>query len=437
VFEAARNLMGKATEFVGRGREISMLTNLFTGTVAESMASAVLVTGPAGAGKSRLRRELVEWVQRRQQRAEVLFGAGDSLGAGSPFAMLGRALRRLAGIQEGEPLDEQRRKLSLRVGRELGPESLPRIAAFLGEIASIHFPDEGNDALRAARISPQLMGDGMRRAFEDWLAAECAARPVLIVLEDLHWGDMGTVSFIDAALRNLRERPLMVLALGRPDVAGVFPQLWADRELQIIRLAPLPRRAAEKLVRGALGPEVEIGDAMVDQIVERAGGNPFYLEELIRAAADGRCESLPDSVIGMVQARLDAEGGESRRVLRAASVFGERFSPAGVAALLGGDAEAAQVNDWLDQLCARELVVRIPAPEGGGGGELTFAHALIREAAYAMLTDEDRALGHRLAGDWLEQSGSGDAMALGEHFRRGDEPARSIRWYQWAAEQAL
>src|SRR5204862_7372879 len=76
-------------------------------------------------------------------------------------------------------------------------------------------------------------------------------------------------------------------------------------------------------------------------------------------------------------------------------------------------------------------------PEGGGHAEFTFAHALVREAAYAMLTDDDRTLGHRLAGAWLEQAGAGDAMALAEHFRRGGEPARAVRWYERAAAEAL
>jgi tetratricopeptide (TPR) repeat protein len=437
VFESKRSLLGKATDFVGRGREISMLTNLYSGTVAESIASAVLVTGSAGVGKSRLRQEFLEWVQSRPRRAEVLFGLGDSLGAGSPFGMLAHAIRRSAGIQEGEPLDERRRKLMSRASRHVDRDSVNRVASFLGEIAGVPFPDEQNDALRSARQNPQLMGDGMRRAWEDWLAAECAAGPVLIVLEDLHWGDLGTVSFIDAALRNVRDQPLMVLALARPDVSDRFPSLWEERELQTVRLAPLPRRAAEKLVREALGADV--GEPIVQQIIERADGNAFYLEELIRAAADGRCESLPDSVIGMVQARLDAEDLNARRVLRAASIFGERFTRAGVLALLGGDTEAATVGDWIDHLCARELVARLPSIERPGvmEVELTFSHALVREAAYAMLTDEDRTLGHRLAGEWLELSGHADAMALAEHFRRGDEPGRSICWYQRAAEQAL
>ena len=173
-------------------------------------------------------------------------------------------------------------------------------------------------------------------------------------------------------------------------------------------------------------------------LVERADGNAFYLEELIRAAAAGRADALPDSVLAMVQARLDAEGADGKRVLRAASVFGERFSRAGVAALLGG---AAGIDDGRRRRSSgwrRTSSSRAPRrPLRQGDVELAFAHALVREAAYAMLTDEDRALGHRLAGDWLEQAGAADAMVLAEHFRRGGEPARAVRWYERAAEQAL
>ncbi len=226
VFEVKRNLLGKATDFVGRGREMSMLTNLYAGTLAESMASAVLVIGAAGVGKSRLRQEFVEWVQRQPDRGEVLFGSGDSLGAGSPFAMLGRAIRRAAGIHEAEAVEVKRDKLGARVARHVDRDARARVAAFLGEIASVPFPDEQNDALRAARANPQLMGDEMRRAWEDWLSAECAAAPVLMVLEDLHWGDLGTVSFVDGALRNLRDKRFMVLALARPEVDDQFPALW-------------------------------------------------------------------------------------------------------------------------------------------------------------------------------------------------------------------
>ncbi len=433
-FGVQRQLLGKETPFVGRGREMSMLTNLYAATAAESTATAVLVVGSAGVGKSRLRQELLDWVQRQPERAEVFFGGVDSVGAGSPFAMLARMIRRAAGILDGEPIETRREKLAARVALRVAREIRERVTEFLGEIADVRFDDAQREALRAARANPQLMGDGMRRAFEDWLMAECAAHPVLLVLEDLHWGDLGTVSFLDSALRNLNDRPFMVLAMGRPEVEERFPDLWTARHRQTIRLGPLSRRAAEQLVRQAL---TGVAEDMVARIVERADGNAFYLEELIRAMAAGRSDALPDSVLAMVQARLDTEGPAGKRVLRAAAIFGERFSRAGIAALLGAAPDDEIIGDAIARLDEHELITRAAPPVRQDDVEFVFAHALVREAAYAMLTDEDQKLGHRLAGNWLEQVGAGDAMVLADHFRRGGEPARAVPCYERAAAQAL
>ncbi|KYF78178.1 hypothetical protein BE20_25480 [Sorangium cellulosum] len=145
--------------------------------------------------------------------------------------------------------------------------------------------------------------------------------PPLLVLEDLRWGDQPTVSFLDSALRDLRAMPWMVLALARPEVHETFPRLWAERQTQEIRLKELPRKACERLVRQALG--ASIGREMLERIVALAGGHAFYLEELIRAVAEGRGEALPETVLAMVEARLSRLDPEARRLLRAASVFGE------------------------------------------------------------------------------------------------------------------
>src|SRR6185295_15518538 len=128
---------------------------------------------------------------------------------------------------------------------------------------------------------PILMGDQMRRAFEDWLSAETRQQPVLLVLEDLHWGDLPSVKFVDASLRALQDRPLMVLALARPEVKDLFPDLFAERGIQEMRLKELSKKASEKLVRQVLGEQLT--DDHVAQIVQAAGGNAFYLEELIRS----------------------------------------------------------------------------------------------------------------------------------------------------------
>ncbi|MFH0902520.1 MAG: AAA family ATPase, partial [Pseudomonadota bacterium] len=437
VAEGSRRLLGKTTPFVGRTRELSALTSLFSSCIEESIASVALVAGPPGAGKTRLRQAFLDWVSQRGEPATLLFGTPDALGTGSPFGMLGHALRRSAGIRDDEPLESRRAKLAKRVGKRVSSDVLPRVASFLGELAGAPFPDETCEALRAARRNPLLMADGARTAWEDWLGAECSDRPVLLILEDIHWGDQATIEFVDAALRHLQEQPFMVLALGRPEVFDRFPSIWRERQLQTINLGPLPRKASEKLVKDVLGPDVDA--AIVARIVERADGNAFFLEELIRAVSNGQHDDFPDTVLGIVQTRLDAEGSEAKRVLRAASVFGSKFSSLGVTALLGDETqtETETSSEWLEHLADRELLARASLAADRKDPEYTFRHDLVREAAYAMLTDDDRVLGHRLAGDWLERAGHSDAITLAEHFRRGGELGRCVPWYLRAAQQAL
>jgi tetratricopeptide (TPR) repeat protein len=435
--DAARTVLGRPTTCVGRDRELDTLLALFRECCGEPVARAALVLAPAGVGKSRLGWEFVDRARRQSGALEVLTGRGDPIRAGSPFALIAQAVRRSANILEGEPLPERREKLTARVGRCLSgrPREAARVTEFLGELCSVPFPDDDSAGLRAARLDPMLMGDAMREAWTAWLAAECAVQPVLLVLEDLHWGDLPTVNFVDAALRNLPEAPLMVLALARPEVHDQFPGLWGDRALQELRLDKLSRKAAEKLVREVLGPSADPRKVAV--VVDRADGNAFYLEELMRAVAEGKEDALPETVLGMVQARLDALGQKARRVLRGASIFGGTFWRSGIMALLGGEQRTTEAGDWLDYLVEREVVARRATSTLPGEAEYAFRHALVREAAYAMLTEDDRVLGHRLAGEWLERVGYTDAIALAEHFDRGQEPARAVAWYRRGAEAAL
>jgi predicted ATPase len=260
----------------------------------------------------------------------------------------------------------------------------------------------------------------MGQAFASLLQAECAAQPVVIVLEDLHWGDLPTIKLIDAVLGALSDQPLMVLALARTKVHEIFPQLWADRRVQEIRLHKLSRRASEQLVRQALGDAA--GDETREALVERSERHAAYLEALIRAVAEGKGTTTPPAVLAMVQARIEQLDPTARRVLRAASVFGETFWRGSVEALLGGEDTAA----WLAELVEQGMIAvkdegRFPAEV-----EFRFRHVLVWEAAYEMLTKDDRVAGHWLAGQWLEQAGETDATSIEEHFERcgsGGEPS--------------
>jgi predicted ATPase len=257
------------------------------------------------------------------------------------------------------------------------PEPLRRqVAEFLGEMAGTPFSEDDNVLLRAARQNAKLMGDQMQAAWVELVRAECRVRPLVLVLEDLHWGDRPTVEYVDAALRLLEGERLMVLALARPEVREAFPDLWTKRALTDLRLTALSRKTCEKLVSEALGG-LDAED--VARIVDRSGGNAFFLEELVRAAADGHVGGVPETVLAMTQSRLEGLAPDARRALRAGSVFGGAFWRGAARALLGPEADEALLDDCLAELARSELISRLHESTFQGEVEFAFRHALVRE----------------------------------------------------------
>jgi len=249
----------------------------------------------------------------------------------------------------------------------------------------------------------------------------------VVCLEDLHWSDLPTVRLMDAGLRAAAELPLLVVAFARPEVHDQFPSLWSERACEEIRLRPLPAAAARRLVAEVLG---DVDPEVVRRVVDRAEGNAFYLEELIRATAQGGAEAYPETVLAMAHARLEALGDAERRVLRAASVFGQVFWEGALATLAG------EVAAPLAALVGGEYVQRRSGSRVSGDTEYVFRHDLLRQAAYASLTDDDRVLGHRLAAGWLAGV-EADPHAVADHYLRGEDPASAIAWFGRAADRAL
>ncbi|HEX7597025.1 MAG TPA: AAA family ATPase, partial [Polyangia bacterium] len=314
--EAPRTLQGKEVPCFGRDREIDILEGLWDQVCDEPVARAMVMTSAAGGGKSRVRQEFCDRIQLRGRPFELLVGRGDPMRDATPFALLGPALLAAAGITGGEAMETKRKRLTAHATRFVPAKEAQRIATFLGEIAGLPFPDDDFLPLRAARQDPRLMADQMQMAWVDWLDAECDHHPVLLVLEDLHWGDTPSVAFVDAALRVLREKPLLVVALARPEVDRRFPSLWRERDAQRINLAPLSTRQSQRMIEHVVG---QLPEENVRWMIERAQGNPFYLEELLRVVIDGGKvgddSNLPSTVLGMVQARFDIFGPDAKLVL--------------------------------------------------------------------------------------------------------------------------
>jgi tetratricopeptide (TPR) repeat protein len=428
----ARLLLGRPTPCVGRERELRELTAAFDECVVSRVAAVVLVTGAAGVGKSRLRRELVARLAHRDAR--VWIGRADPGRAGTIFGMLAPVVQSAAGIVDNDPLELRRSKLAACVGAHVAPEARARVTEFLGELIGTPFPDDSSVALKAARGNPVVLGDQMRRAWEDFVRAEASAGPLLLVLEDVHWGDRPSLSYVESALRVAGDVPWMALALARPEIDQTFPSLWAERNPIRMALRELAQRDCEALAMIVLGDDAP--PAIVDEAVRRAAGNAFYLEELLRAVAAGQ-RDLPDTVLAMVQSRLDALDPEARRALRAASLFGEVFWIGAVAALLGATGRTPHVRSLVAELQRLELVTPSAPSRFAGEEQYAFRHDLVREAALSMLVDEDRALGHRLAAEWLERVGEPHPAVIARHHERGGDRARAVGLYTRAAERAL
>ncbi|MEB2313672.1 MAG: protein kinase [Sorangiineae bacterium] len=421
---APRTLLGKRTPYVGRDKELALLEATFHECVADSVSRGVLVTGAPGTGKSRLMHELLARVR---DGATVLVARGDPIGAGSALGLARQLVESAAHLHDLGDARARHDRLRAHLETYFADETLERILEMLGELVDAPSPSPSAE-LRAARDDARAFAGWLARAFADWIAALSDAGPLLCVVDDLHWGGGASLAYLDDALRANAARPLMVLALARPEVHDLFPSLWTRAELSEIKLQSLTKRAAERLVTSVLGPT---DDPTTARIVERSEGNAFHLEELIRHVAAQGADSLPDTVLALAEARLARLEHDARRFLRVASVFGETFWDAGVYELLGHPAPA----DLLPRLVGAELVVLGDA--GEHVRECRFRHGLLRDAAYAMLTDEDRAALHLAAGRWLDRAGRQDALVVAEHFERGGAPSCAAPFLLRATEQAV
>jgi tetratricopeptide (TPR) repeat protein len=354
------------------------------------------------------------------------------MSAGAPYGIMRAAIHRLCGISGSEPLEMQQQRLRTRVAQNLAPADADRVVLFVGEACHVPFSEESKPMLQAARQDPKIMHYRLRQALLDLLAAECSAAPVLLVLDDLQWGDEPSVSVLDEALRTQAGAALFVLAFARPEVHEVFPKLWQSHRVQEIPLKGLSRKACERLIAQVLGKNVTVD--VVARAVEQAAGNALFLEELIRSIAEGKSEEQSETVLAMLQARLGRLDANLRRTIRAASIFGQTFWRSGVATVLGLSPMDREVETWLSTLVDAEMIQSHPQSPLGNKSEYGFRHALVRDAAYGLLTSSDLTTGHRLAAEFLEAAGELDAAIIAEHFERSGERRHAARCFLRAAE---
>lgn len=430
--DETRKLLGKPTPCLGREQELLVLSAMFQGCIEEPAPRVALVVAPAGFGKSRLRHEFFRRIAGPSEAVLGLMGRADAMNPGAPYGVWTRLFREL--LDRGPTVDQTSlwSEVLTQVTKYVDATKAVRVSAFLLDLAGLPVPSEVYPPLHAARANSRLFFEQATLAIADFLSGACEQQPVVLFFEDLQWGDAQSIELTEAVLRLLPDSPLLLLALARPEYEQRLPKLGKDRGLQEIHLGGLGKRAAERLVKTVLGPNTPT--AAVSRILEQAAGNPLYLEELVRAFAEGKTAELPDTVLAMLQARVGRLPPEQRRVLRAASLFGTVFPRSGVLALIGGtNDDGTSVDRVLRELTEAEIIERIKAGLSPDEAEYGIRHSLLREAAYSLLTDEDRRLGHRLCAEFLKQRDPTDHTTLARHFELGGEFQSALRHYIEAA----
>ncbi|MFN8520693.1 MAG: AAA family ATPase [Chloroflexota bacterium] len=402
--------------FVGRERELRMVKELFHDTVRDRRVRLVSFIGPAGIGKSRLAWEFSKYIDGLMGVVWWHSGRSPSYGQGITFWAISEMVRSRCELVEGDDEATTRRQVQATLATHV-PD--PSERAWL-EPALLALLGVGGVPTRSEELFTAW------RTFFERLAA---TDPVVLVFEDLHWADQGTLDFIDHLLDWSRGLPIYVLTLARPELLERRPAWGAGkRDFASLSLDPLPDAAMRELLHGLIP---DLPDAATRAIVARAEGIPLYAVETVRMlVAEGRLElresgyvpvgdlgslAVPETLTALILARLDALDPDDRAVVQDAAVLGTSFSPASLAAVSGRD--AAELEPRLRALARRELFRLDADPRSPERGQYVFMQALIREVAYNTLAKRDRKTRHLAAARHFEGMGGDElAGALAEHY---------------------
>ena len=442
-----RNLQARV---VGRDRELKVVGELVDEAIETGTTRLAVVYGAAGIGKSRLVREAVALAMSRHPELAMLRGRCPAVGQGIVYWPLAEIVRGACAISLDDPGAVAQERLTRAVADVLA-DTLPAddvrgITFALATTAGIDLPDNPLDRIRPLAVSTELA-----RRWPQFLSGLASGRPHIVVIEDLHWASDRVVEMVERLVARVTG-PIVLLATARPEFADARPSFAvATGGTTTVALQPLDRGQSTHLLDGLL-PDHDLEAAVRDQILETAEGNPLFVEEIVTrlveagtlARQDGRWRStasaadvaIPDTIHGLLGARIDALPDHERRVLREASVIGRVFwdEPLAIAV------HAKDVAPPLGELERRGLISMRPISTLAGQVEYSFKHALIRDVAYAGLSVARRTQAHAAVAAWLATLSPDRPEELAElvafHYRAALDDGADLVWRDGSSELA-
>jgi class 3 adenylate cyclase/tetratricopeptide (TPR) repeat protein len=411
------------SQFVGRERELTVLAELWE-QVEGGHGQVVGIVGEAGRGKSRLLYEFRQWLAGK--RVTYLEGRCLSYGSMMPYRPIIDVVRQNCGITDNDTPETVYAKVRHAL-HEIGLDveaAAPYLCWLLGM-------KEGTEAL--AMLTPEAIKTRLFATLQQMSLRGSQRRPLIFEIEDLHWIDKTSEEYLTSLVDSCGDAAILLLVTYRPD----YRPPWIDKSNQI-SLRHLSASDAITIVR-AHSQHVELPERTIQMIVAKAEGNPFFLEELTRAVvaqADSRAiVTVPDTIQGVLMARIDRLPEEPRRLLQTASVLGREFSPRLLQAIWDS-AEAPE--PLLAELKRQEFLYE---PIGTEEPVYVFKHALTQDVAYATLLTTRRQALHAAAGRALEAlyahrlEEAYDRLAY--HYAQTDEAAKAVEYLTRFAEKAM
>ena len=387
---------------VGRERELALLFDGLKRARAERSAQLVTLVGVPGIGKSRLVFELFHHVELQPDLVTWRQGRCLPYGDGVSFWALGEIVKAQAGILDSDDPAEVERKLHDAAGD-------PWVESHLRPLVGLS-------------VNAETGGDRRVEAFAAWrrfLETLAEQRPLVLVVEDVHWADDDLLDFLDHLVDWASGVALLLVCTARPELLE-RRSTWGGGtpNALTISLSPLSDEDTARLIGNLLQRSVLPAETQA-HLLARAGGNPLYAEQFAHMLRErGTVDDLPipETVHGMVAARLDLLEPEEKALLQDAAVLGRTFWAGGLASMAGGDRLA--VEERVHPLERKDFVRRERRSTVAGDTQYSFLHLLVRDVAYGQIPRSERAEKHRLAAEWIESLGRPEDHAdlLAHHY---------------------
>ncbi len=459
-YQPTRGVAGVTTRMVGREAQFDTLVALYRRVREERRAYLVTITGEAGVGKSRLVYEFEKWVDSQPESAWLFKSRAGQGTLRRPYAMLRGLLASRFGMQESDPGHVVYAKLLLGIRAAVsGDEHLNMKAQYIGRL--LGYPPPGKSAVAPLPDDPGQLRRRALRYLGEYFAGLAQQDPALILLEDIHWADSSSLDAIEQLLDQMPDLPVLVIAAARPELFDRHPGWGQERPNgHKLPLAPLSRPDSLALLADILQKVERMPPGFQERIAANADGNPYFLEEFIKMLVDeGAIRIGPDSwvvleerldgmhvpqtLVGVLQARLDRLPVAERNVLQAASVVGRIFWDGLLAFIRSREAAQAgdaPLADSLKSLQRRELIFRRDSSVFTHTNEFIFKHDMLREVTYERVLLVTRRRYHTLAAEWIIAQ-AGDrvqefAGQIAQHLELSGKGENALRYLKLAGKEA-